>query len=101
MLFLSVSLGVPFHEVRQWSAAEIVLYQCFYKIAPWGEERADLRNAMSMQMTANMHRDPSKRAKPFEYTDFMPFFERPKEQPEQVAKSLKTALSAFARRKKK
>ena len=70
-------MGIPFHEVRLWSAAEILLYQCYYRIAPWGEERGDIRNAMSMAQNANMHRDTSTRPTPYEVSDFMPFMEKP------------------------
>lgn len=79
-MFLSVTMGIPFHEVRQWSAAEILLYQCYYRIAPWGEERADLRNAMNMAQTANMNRDTTRKPDPYEITDFMPFHEGEKEE---------------------
>jgi len=74
MMFLSVSLGIPFHDVRQWSAAELSLYAAYYRIAPWGEERADLRNGMQMAQTANMHRDRSSKA--YDVEDFMPFHKR-------------------------
>ena len=68
--------------MRNWSSAEILLYQCYYRIAPWGEERGDVRNAMSMAQTANMHRDPSRNPEPFDLYDFMPFGEKPeKEEP--------------------
>ena len=69
-------MGIPFHEVRQWSAAEVILYACYYRIAPWGEDRADIRNAMNMAQTANMHRDPTKHPQPFEIDNFMPFREK-------------------------
>jgi hypothetical protein len=78
MIFLSVTMGVPFHEVRQWSAAEISLYQVYYRMDPWGEERADLRNGMLLQQTANMHRDTKANPKPFEIYDFMPYSKKPK-----------------------
>ena len=90
-------MGVPFHEVRQWSAAEVMLYQCYYRIAPWGEDRADIRNALSMSQTANMHRDSSKYPQPFPYTDFMPFHKKEKTEPDMGA--MKGAFAAMARRK--
>ncbi len=79
MVFLSIEMGIPFHEVRQWSSAELTLYMCYYRISPFGEERADIRNAMRMAQTANLHRDPSRNPAPFEINDFMPFLERPPE----------------------
>jgi len=79
MVFLSVEMGIPFHEVRQWSSAELTLYMCYYRISPWGEERADIRNAMQMAQTANLHRDTARHPNPFEIVDFMPFREQPPE----------------------
>ena len=92
-------MGIPFHEVREWSAATIMLYQCYYRMAPWGEERADIRNAMSMSQTANMHRDSSKTPKPYEIDDFMPFREKqePKETSEPVG--LRDLFRTVARKK--
>jgi hypothetical protein len=49
-------------------------------MAPWGEERADIRNAMSMAQTANMHRGDSTPA--FKIDDFMPFKHKPEESSE-------------------
>ena len=88
-------MGIPFHEVRLWSAAEILLYQCYYRIAPWGEDRADIRNAMNMAQTANMHRDSGTHPKPYEIDDFMPFREREEEPEDVVADDLKDAFMAF------
>ena len=70
-------MGKPFHEVREWSSAEISLFAAYYRIAPWGEERADIRNAMTMAQTANMHRDTATKPQPFEIGDFMPFSDKP------------------------
>ena len=101
MVFLSVTLGIPFHDVRQWSAAEILLYQVYYRVAPFGEERADIRSAMSMCQTANMHRDSSKHPQPYELNDFMPFAER--EEVEQKGKDtpgMREQFQALMRKKK-
>ena len=93
-------MGIPFHEVRQWSAAEILLYQVYYRSNPWGEERADIRNGMAMCQTANMHRDPQKHPQPFEVTDFMPFAE--KQEPEETSSEpagLRDLFKGVARKK--
>ena len=92
-------MGIPFHEVWQWSAAEILLYQVYYRVAPWGEERADIRNAMSMTQTANMHRDSTKQPKPFEVTDFMPFAEKPKPEEQSEPVGLRDLFKGVARKK--
>lgn len=71
-----MTLGIPFSELGQRiSAAELTLYQVYYRNHPWGEERADIRNAMSMAQTANMHRGKGQAA--YKLDDFMPFKEKP------------------------
>lgn len=45
-------------------------------VEPWGEERADFRSAIVASNVANLGRDPKKRAKPYEASDFMPTFAR-------------------------
>ena len=98
-MFLSVSLGIPFSELGQRiSAAELTLYQVYYRGHPWGEERADIRNAMSMAQTANMHRDTAKHPKPFELHDFMPFSERPKDEDEDGTMIMRQAFKSFSGR---
>ena len=75
-MFLSVTLGIPYSELGQRiSASELTLYQVYYRNHPWGEERADIRNAMQMAQTANMHRGKSQAA--YKLDDFMPFREKP------------------------
>ena len=88
-------MGIPFHEVRLWSASEILLYQCYYRIAPWGEDRGDIRNAMSMAQTANLLRDTATHSKPYVINDFMPFREHVEETEDAVTGNLKDAFMAF------
>lgn len=90
-------MGIPFHEVRTWSAAEITLYQCYYRMAPWGEERADIRNAMQMAQTANMHR--SKDTKAFEVSDFMPFSEKPEPPESNEPAGLRAFFTSLTKKK--
>ena len=89
-------MGIPFDQVRQWSAATITLYQVYYRMAPWGEERADLRNAMTMSQTANMHRDSRRHPKPFAVDDFMPFTEKREEGLDEVG--LRQMFKSLARK---
>ena len=92
-------MGIPFHEVRQWSSAEILLYQVYYRTAHWGDERADIRSAMSMCQTANMHRDSTKHPAPFEVTDFMPFAEKPEPEESSEPVGLRELFQGLARKK--
>jgi len=48
-------MGIPYHEIRQWPAVEISLYQAYYRLEPFGDQRADLRMANQMQLLANLH----------------------------------------------
>jgi len=86
-------MGVPFHEVRQWSAAEISLYMAYYHIAPWGDDREDLRNAMNMQLLAAVHGNERT------IDDFMPFKDKP-EKTGGANPALRAHLMAIARRSK-
>ena len=48
----------------------------YYAVEPFGEERADLRNAIVASTIANAYRDPKRRSRPFEPKEFMPEFDR-------------------------
>ena len=100
MLLLSVTMGIPFHEIREWSSAEVMLYQCYYRISPWGPERTDINSAMQLSQTANMHRDVQRKPEPYELTDFMPFSEQPEKEDEEVGvpKGLREAFTAMSRK---
>ena len=94
-----MSLGIPFNELGQRiSAAELTLYQVYYRNQPWGEERADIRNAMSMAQTANMHRDPKRHPQPFELSDFMPFSKKPEKETEGEPAGLRQMFKSFVKK---
>jgi len=78
-MFLSVTLGIPFHEIRQWSSAEILLYQCYYRINPWGVERDDIRAANQTNFIASATGVKKRGGGDFTIQDFMPFAERVQE----------------------
>lgn len=59
-------------ELGEWAA--------FFRINPWGQDRADLRSAIVASLIANAHRDTKKRRQPFSADDFMPYAERPEPQ---------------------
>lgn len=62
--------------------SELVAWQAYYQVEPFGEARQDLRNAMLLSMLANIHRDAKKRPTAFVVSDFMPkFWETEEEKP--------------------
>ena len=72
-------MGIPFHEVRLWSAAEVLLYQCYYRIAPWGDERDDIRVANQTSFLASATGVKKRGGGDFTIQDFMPFAEKTQE----------------------
>ena len=92
MTFGRVDVDAFLEEIPASLLAE---WQAYYAIEPWGEERADLRNAMAMQLTANINRKQG--ATPFRVADFMPYAEqresetKPRRAPDLEAR-LKNAL---------
>lgn len=67
------------HELSEWLA--------FYSIHPWGEERADLRQAVTSTVVANSLR--GKNVRPYKIEDFLPV---PSAKPEQTADEMKALL---------
>lgn len=56
------------------SSAELSEWIEYYRLEPFGEERADLRAGIVASTIANCH--VGKRGKAFKPSDFMPFFEK-------------------------
>lgn len=63
------------------SSAELTAWYAFYQLDPWGEQRADLRNAMSMRQVAAINRDPKRQPQPPKVEDFMPYLRKPEPEP--------------------
>lgn len=88
------------------TSRQIAELAAYYRIEPFGEERADFRTAQLLTITANLHRDPAKQPKPFTVADFMPFTreEPDEEQQEALARAevaaMKKQLAEMASRKK-
>lgn len=59
------------HEFSEW--------QAYYRLEPFGDERADLRAGIVASTVANAHRDRKRRARPFEAREFLPHFETERE----------------------
>jgi len=64
----------------------------FYLIEPFGEYRADLRNAMLCSLIANVNK--GKKQRPFKMKDFMLRFESPKQQSDEDMKAVLKAYCA-------
>ncbi len=60
--------------LQRISSQEISEWIEYYKLEPFGEERADLRAGIVASTTANASRDRRKRRKPFKPNEFMPRF---------------------------
>lgn len=77
------------------SAAELNEWIAFDAVEPFGEPRADLRSAIVAATVANCHRDHRK--PPFKVTEFMPFVEKPREDPAEVLTRLRKDLEGKRR----
>lgn len=62
------------------SAREFAAWQAYYSIEPFGEERADLRQAITSALVHNSNVD-GKKHKAKQVTEFMPFHEEPEPDP--------------------
>lgn len=92
-MYLSVSLGIPFHDICQWSSAELSLYQAYFRVNPWGEERADIRNAVLASFMGNISPAKPKGGKSqFEVSDFMLFRDKPKQSAKELREQMRTML---------
>ena len=89
MLLLSVTLGIPFHEIREWSSAELSLYMAYYKLDPWGEYRADVRNALNIKHSLEAQGVKPKGGGKFKLENFMPFLRLPKPDSGKVRSSVR------------
>ena len=73
---MALALGIARIDVLldQLSATDLAEWMEFYKLEPWGDERADYRAGVVASVVANIHR--GKDVKPFKPLDFMPFVEK-------------------------
>lgn len=87
------------------SSREFSEWMAFYTIEPWGEERADLRQALTTSAVHNSIQAHAKHPKWTKPEDFMPFADKPQPKTADAPVDpavLKDKLLAFAapRRKK-
>lgn len=59
---------MSWRELRKWAH--------YARVEPFGEARADFRNAQQMALLANINRDPKQRSESYTAADFMPDFDR-------------------------
>jgi hypothetical protein len=78
------------------SLRDLGLWAALWRIDPWGDERADKRNAMTSYVIAEVNRDPKKRSQAFSPMDFMPY--APKEV-DNVASKIKRAMAKLPKKK--
>jgi len=64
----------------------------YFKLEPFGEDRADLRAGIIASTIANVHRDSKKRRKPYTPQDFMPKFEQKKVDHATLAEKIKAVF---------
>lgn len=73
------------------TSAEFAEWMAYYNVEPFGEERADLRQAITTSVLANAHRGKGKA--PYKTTDFMPKF---KGKVKQTVKEMSAIFKNFA-----
>lgn len=95
---LAALWGCPVREAQaRCDSREFAEWLAFYRIDPFGEQRADLRNGILAALVANaMRRSGQQPAKP---EDFMPFREVRKRTPEEAALMLKAYAQELSKRK--
>ncbi len=60
------------------NSRELTEWRAYYSLEPFGEERADLRAGIIAATIANIYRD--KNTKAYKPVDFIPQFDKPKQQ---------------------
>ena len=96
-----MTLGIPYNEIgERISAAELALYRCYYRLEPWGEERADVRVASQTSFIASATGVTKQGGERFSTEDFMLFRDKPEaEESTGELPGLRDAFKAMARRK--
>jgi hypothetical protein len=80
----------------EMSLRELGQWWALWQIDPWGEERADLRNAITSYVIAEANRNPKKRAAAFSPRDFMPYA---KHKAENVVSKIKALMTRLPKKK--
>ena len=81
--------------LKKMRPSELGLWAALWSIDPWGEQRADLRSAITSYVVAETRRDPKKKSSPFKPRDFMPYAtQEGRAQSRDLFNRLKAALKA-------
>ena len=86
---LAIALGKTVEQLgRELSSHELSEWMAYYRLEPFGEERADLRAGIIASTVVNC--TPRKSPRQYRPADFMPQFDRPnvEHDPEQKAERL-------------
>lgn len=59
--------------LRELTSSEVVEWEAFYRIDPWGEDRADLRSAIVAYTVASAH---TRKGKKLKLSQFIPDYEK-------------------------
>lgn len=92
-MILAPHLGISLDDTFELSRKTFIYWQAQYRIDPWGEARADLRNAITSCVIANSNR--KERSKAFVPKDFMPDFGSEDGKPKQSAKDMEAVMDGF------
>ena len=76
---------------------ELTEWAVFFSLEPWGAEVEDWRFGMLASVIANANRDPKRRRKPYEPSDFMPRRAVQAEVEEQSVEEQAQIMEAWAR----
>lgn len=80
--------------LREAGLAELGQWAALNRLSPFGEYRADLRNAMLCALFANKNRDRQRRPSPFRLIDFMLFADKD-DSADATDERLRGALAGF------
>lgn len=83
--------------LAQIDSRELSEWWAFYQLEPWGCETEDLRSGVVAATVANANRDPKKRYRAYQPTDFMPSRGAPAAREEQSWEEQARILEAWGR----
>ena len=75
------------------SSRELTEWQAYYGVEPFGEDRADLRAGIVASTVANVFRKSG--TQPYKAQDFMPKFEKPRQDWRQLLEKVRTINAAL------
>ena len=88
---LALALGIPVGELMgRMSALEETYWVARYRDNPFGDHRADVRNAQVLQMLYSVN--AGKKSERKKLSDFMPFFRKRVKPDEQVTDSVRSVF---------